>query len=81
MKHQGQQFIYLFYLFISPHTRKIQDKKEGRQIQYTSMQYLRQKRGKKTETKKLRDYINNIIYMNLLDLMNDITVIAWTLQT
>ena len=30
-------FVYM-YLFISPHTSKIQEKKEGRQIQYTSMQ-------------------------------------------
>ena len=32
-------FFFIFYFFfISPHTRKIQEKKEVRQIQYTSMQ-------------------------------------------
>ena len=40
----------------------MQEKKEGRQIQYTSMQDFKktEKRKKKTETKKLSDYINNI---------------------
>ena len=40
----------------------MQEKKEGRQIQYTSMQDFKktENRKKKTDTKKLSDYINNI---------------------
>ena len=30
--------LFLFLFFISPHPRKIQEKKEVRQIQYASMQ-------------------------------------------
>ena len=58
LEFQPFQVASLVYLFISPHTqKKLHEKKERKQIRICARFKTTKK---KTETKKLSDYINNI---------------------